>query len=355
MIVYNAFGAPLTIQVSELNEYLEAGYTTSPPTSQPASVPSGFSIGIGEATVLSSRRSKSPFARKPVVEFDETRPLAAKEGFTFGCDPECFVKDPKGRYVAADMIPGTKAHPYSVDCGAVQRDGFAAEFNIEPAKTFTEFDRNIKKVIQQLKGFLPRGYSLDFIPAVRFDKEVFDAAADDIKELGCTPDYNAWTGDVNPPPVLPEDPYLRTASGHLHIGFPHADKIDPSSLQHILNCQDLVKQFDWYLGAWSLSQDPDPTRRQLYGKAGACRYKPYGPEYRVLSNFWVNDKAKRLAVWNRMQLAIEDMANAAIPERISPEVNEYLQKSINESALQPIVSDYGYYPIQTLNRHQSRI
>jgi hypothetical protein len=68
-----------------------------------------------------------------------------------------------------------------------------------------------------------------------------------------------------------------------------------------------VKQLDWYLGGWSLKHDSDPTRRTLYGRAGACRLKSYGVEYRVLSNFWMTTADRRKAVWNRMQLAVKAM------------------------------------------------
>ena len=33
----------------------------------------------------------------------------------------------------------------------------------------------------------------------------------------------------------------------------------------------------------------------MYGKAGCLRYKPYGMEYRTLSNFWLN--SKELMAW----------------------------------------------------------
>jgi hypothetical protein len=46
--------------------------------------------------------------------------------------------------------------------------------------------------------------------------------------------------------------------------------------------------------------DKGDLRKQLYGKAGAFRPKPYGAEYRVLSNFWVFDT--KLTGWVYDQL-----------------------------------------------------
>jgi hypothetical protein len=42
------------------------------------------------------------------------KPLTPLEGFTFGADPELFVKNDKGEIVCADMIPGTKDEPHKV-------------------------------------------------------------------------------------------------------------------------------------------------------------------------------------------------------------------------------------------------
>ena len=50
-----------------------------------------------------------------------------------GCDPEVFVAK-GGKFISAHgMIPGTKKAPHKVERGAVQVDGMALEFNIDPA------------------------------------------------------------------------------------------------------------------------------------------------------------------------------------------------------------------------------
>jgi hypothetical protein len=269
--------------------------------------------------------------------------LEAREGFKFGCDPEGFIKNTKtGAFVTAEgLIPGTKLEPHKVKYGAVQVDGMAAEFNIDPVDNFKDFNRNIQAVINQLQKMLPADHELVWIPAVIFAEEDFNNAPDKAKELGCSPDFNAWTGDVNPPPADPDNPFLRTASGHLHIGW--SDGEDCTDPQHLLNCNDLVKQFDWFLGGWSVKHDPGSTRRRLYGRAGACRYKPYGVEYRVLSNFWVGSRTTRLAVWNRMQLAINAMAKQFFPDSAPSAYNTLLQAGINDGRLNPeLVRSYNY-------------
>ena len=276
------------------------------------------------------------------------RALPAKAGFKFGCDPELFVLNDKGVAVTAEgLIPGTKDDPHVVKYGAVQVDGMAAEFNIDPVDNFKDFNRNINAVLGQLKDMLPAGYSLSCVPAMTFSQESWDAAPDHAKILGCNPDFNAWTGQSNPPPNDPSNPLLRTASGHIHIGWRDEGDLD---LSHLNNCCDLVKQLDWYLGGWSLMHDPDPTRRNLYGKAGACRYKEYGVEYRVLSNFWIDDLPKRLTVWNRLQTAINDMATRFLPDKALGGYNAALIDSIDSSKLNPAIAQQHRYPVLTLSR-----
>jgi len=253
--------------------------------------------------------------------------LEGIDGFTFGCDPEMFVTDPEGTVVPASEagVPGTKDSPHKVKNGAVQVDGMAAEINIDPAETWDEWNGNIVAVVKQLKAMLPTGFGLKVEPSVCFSQSVFDAAPETAKQMGCDPDYNAWTGEINPIPES-DDPYLRCAGGHIHVGWttdmPLSDEI------HVNNCRDLVKQLDWYIGAPLVRKDPDLTRRKLYGKAGAYRPKSYGVEYRVPSNIWIASKVNRLFVWNRLQRAINQMQRSELSKR-AEDWNEDLRELIN--------------------------
>ena len=204
-----------------------------------------------------------------------------------GADPELFVKNPNsGEFISAHgMVPGTKYDPYKVDKGAIQVDGMALEFNIDPARTVDEFVQNITEVQKTLRSYVPTGYSIVAEPAVVFTSEVMDAAPEEAKELGCEPDFNAYTSQANPRPDGSSG--LRTASGHVHIGWTNG--ADLRSENHREDAETVVKQLDYVLGLYSLLWDPDNTRRSMYGKAGAYRLKSYGVEYRVMSNRWLAD------------------------------------------------------------------
>lgn len=264
--------------------------------------------------------------------------LEAMPGFTFGADPELFIQNEETlEFVSAGgIIPGTKDNPVKVQYGAVQQDGVAAEFNIDPVDNFHDFERNIKSVIKSLQSYLPAGHRLVGVPSAVFTPAAWDKVADYDKILGCSPDMNAWTGDVNPPPSMEgELERTRCAGGHIHFGWTENAALD--DLDHLKNANELVQQLDYYLGGWSLQLDTEPTRRKLYGKAGACRVKPYGVEYRVLSNFWLQTKATRLQTWNRMNQAIWDMRKKFYPETGATPFNgeftynDLLIQSINES------------------------
>lgn len=211
---------------------------------------------------------------------------------TVGADPEFFLIDSKTRtYVSAhDMIPGTKQAPHPVDGGAIQVDGTAVEFNIHPANSENEFISNIQTVLNVLREMIPKRYEFTFSPSVIYNRLYFEKLPRQAVELGCTPDWNGYTVAHNP---IPEPVgTMRTGSGHVHLGW-EIDGVpfsaDPEDRQHILNCARLSRNLDVTLGLPSLDWDADRNRRKMYGKAGCFRPKPYGFEYRTLSNSWLRD------------------------------------------------------------------
>jgi hypothetical protein len=227
--------------------------------------------------------------------------LTTVKDFRLGADPEFFLKDKEtGKFVSAyGLIKGTKHHPQPVNKGAVQVDGTALEYNIEPATTWSEFTNFNQEVQNQLRAMVPDNLSFEFVSVADFGAEYLAAQDEEARKLGCTPDFNAYTGEENPTPDA-EMPF-RTASGHIHVGWTEGMDIDDP--EHLEACRMMVKQLDYVLGTASVVWDPDTTRRKLYGKAGAFRPKPYGVEYRVMSNTWVYNMERRAAVFGAAQNA----------------------------------------------------
>lgn len=212
-----------------------------------------------------------------------------------GCDPEVFVKQ-NGKFISAHgLIRGDKKNPFKVDKGAVQVDGMALEFNIDPAYSENEFCTNVQAVFAQLARMCP-DYEIVATPVADFSLEYIRSQPAEARELGCEPDFNAWLNVANAKPQA-ELP-MRTASGHVHIGW--GNDFNHGSVEHVEDCHAVVKQMDFYLGLPSLLYDNDTRRRSMYGKAGACRYKSYGVEYRTLSNAWL--KSEKLMRWVYQQV-----------------------------------------------------
>lgn len=203
-----------------------------------------------------------------------------------GADPEVFVRQGGNLVSAHGLIQGDKANPFKVERGAVQVDGMALEFNIDPSPDEESFVGNIHAVMAQLKDMVP-DYEIDISSTAEFGKEYIDLQPIEAKILGCEPDYNAYTGRQNHPPNA--DAPFRTAAGHVHIGWTEGE--DFLAPHHFEACRLLAMELDVYLGIPSLVLDTDGKRRQLYGDPGAFRPKTYGMEYRVLSNFWLKDES----------------------------------------------------------------
>lgn len=219
-----------------------------------------------------------------------------------GADPELFMRDNSGMFKSVfGILPGTKEAPHKVERGAVQVDGMAAEFNIDPAATAEEFVLNLTTVMKTMEGMLPFG--LVATPVAEFGAEYMSTRVEKETELGCDPDFNGWTQSVNTPPDAAKT--FRTGAGHVHVGWGEGfSKEDP---KHFAACCAIIRQLDFYLGLPSMFYDSDTQRRELYGKAGAFRAKPYGVEYRVLSNKWLASEDLMKWVFRTTVRAIEDM------------------------------------------------
>jgi hypothetical protein len=218
------------------------------------------------------------------------------KNITIGTDPEAFLQDSSGRFISSiGKVGGTKAEPRRIDeTLSVQEDNVAVEFNTPPAKSRQEFVNYVTSGIQKLTE-ITNPYRLSFIPKAIFDEEqLTDPKA---KEIGCDPDYSVYGGGCE----LTEYPgNERFAAGHIHIGY---DKPD------IVVSENLVPLLDLFVGIPSIIEEEKTNRREFYGKAGSIRIKPYGLEYRTLSNYWLKDQESVGLVYDRTLHAIKMFNN----------------------------------------------
>jgi len=232
--------------------------------------------------------------------------------FTIGADPEIFLTKKKTPLSAHGLIPGTKKEPSPVPSGAIQVDGMAVEFNIEPTalmNTYSAetFNRNIVQVMKGLKEAVQKAEPearFNIAPVQDFGQEIMDAQPEEARELGCDPDFNAYTLQQNPRPEGDAVTY-RTASGHIHVGWGADIPVDHPD--HMKICSDFIKMMDIYVGMYMTIIDTSTERRNLYGKAGAFRPKPYGVEYRTPSNVWIVSKARRNTIFWLTHAAVNSM------------------------------------------------
>ena len=222
--------------------------------------------------------------------------------FKIGADPEVFLEDAAGALKSAiTRIGGSKHAPLALpnlgDGFAMQEDNVALEFNIPAADSPEQLKEHLTKIKEFLSRYInSQGLRFSKLSAASFpDEELNNPAA---REFGCDPDFNAWRGGRrNPRPAAP-DPNLRSAGGHVHVGH----KLN--SMREIVAG---VKYMDMYLGVASTLMDQGELRKMLYGKAGCFRPKPYGFEYRTLSNYWIFDDKLIDWVWNNTALALDAM------------------------------------------------
>ena len=215
-----------------------------------------------------------------------------------GQDVEVFLQDQAGKHISAiGFINAGKEDPFQIPDMApgftLQEDNVSLEYGMPPAASMEEWDRQIEAVMEKSKEFV-QGLSFSRLSCAVFDQDQMMHPRAHI--FGCQPDHDAWTGQCNPKPNPPH-PFMRSAGGHIHI---------ETKEDHI----QVIRAMDLFLGVPSVLMDQGEERKQLYGKAGAHRKKPYGVEYRTLSNFWCFDQALRQWVWRNVELGLSQLGLA---------------------------------------------
>jgi hypothetical protein len=137
----------------------------------------------------------------------------------FGADIEYFIRNKKNEIVHASSVIDTEK-------GRIGYDGIQGELRPSPTYCRDVFVANIYQCIKNMNERLQeREHIPDYRDFIKIKKSLFDKIPDKDKELGCEPDYNAYTGEMNPPPTEYINKPIRTCGGHIHLGFEANNKV----------------------------------------------------------------------------------------------------------------------------------
>lgn len=228
---------------------------------------------------------------------------------TIGADPEGFLKAGEEYVSALGIIPGTKTKPFQIERGAVQVDGVAVEFNIDPAGSQDEFNRNISVVVTQIDEMISKvdkSLSVHWNPVATFRADIWQKIDGNAKVLGCDPDYNtSGMVNVSPSDTLMNTP-IRTAAGHIHIGFTEVD--DPMNASHFSDCVYIAQGFHTgQLESFIPKTKDEFERLKYYGHSGSFRPKRYGIELRAPSNWYVNNEEGRRQIYSETRKKFQQL------------------------------------------------
>lgn len=192
---------------------------------------------------------------------------------SFGSDPEMFIlKDGK-------VVPSVFIIPE--DDQAVTRDGFQVELHPGVNNCREVAGSNIARCLMQARDYARGiGAELSFGVGVRIDDETWKKSPISLRRFGCNPTENSYGDKKRRVTGMRER--FRAGGGHIHVGlYPNLKGGDYNKM---------VMLMDIFAGNTMVILDQDESnieRRKNYGRAGEFRPKPYGLEYRVLSNFWL--------------------------------------------------------------------
>jgi hypothetical protein len=267
--------------------------------------------------------------------------------FTIGTDPE-FPLQIGGKYVSAiPYIKGTKKKPHNLNCGGtLQRDNVAVEFATAVAQSESDFVNKIQETLIETRSLLPENSMLLATPSAHFNRS--ELTHKEAQEIGCEPDYNAWTGEINEPPTKDfVAGTLRSFGAHIHTGH--------QSLLKGWAKKEMIQIQDYCVGMPSVQLDYSEEakeRRKLYGKAGAYRPTEYGVEYRTLSNFWLKSPDLVKLIYNLTHDSLSILNDGGFIHLMDAFPPIDVQTSINEGRIE--LAKEGYNRIKHLLTSKSR-
>lgn len=283
---------------------------------------------------------------------------------SLGGDPELAITNGDGALVPAKSA--LSSLPTATK--SVEIDGLFAELHPSPDTCRERLANRYRDCLltlwQHANGDLSEKSVID-VP-----QEILEQSAEDEVELGCEPDYDAYSGSKNTIDIEPRKLKVRTGGGHIHFGFNVSDGTKKALFlrngkwylhdTYEEAAPDIIKTMDYLCGVPCILMDTGAgprERRKVYGKAGAYRIQKHGIEYRTLSNFWLWHASLMSAVYLLGRIALivateypilmETLFNMVPNEDIQQIINENNEEAAAELTLKfkPIIHEITDYKI----------
>ncbi len=264
------------------------------------------------------------------------------DNVTIGSDVEVFLSFQGEPVSAVGLIDGDKEKPVEFLPGyGMQRDNVMAEFNIPPIQLGDKegFAKALKTCLDHLRTIIPPTLDILIEPGVEMHE--MDLQDPEACTFGCSPFFdiykNLHDNQTNEERIYAEDVgNFRFAGGHIHIGWQGSCLAYSKATGVVYDQEEWDKKMlvaalcDKYLLLPSYFEDGNDLRRHYYGKPGKVRPKPYGVEYRSLSNYFVRSEDMMKKIMSRL-MHITSLVNSIPPQ-------EYL--AFITGHCQPLVSQF---------------
>jgi len=137
-------------------------------------------------------------------------------------------------------------------------------------------------------------------------------------EFGCDPDFSGWHESMMIKHI--DRSTMRVCGGHVSVSFEDFDEdnFDFNRFARLMDQELCIPLIEAGI-------ETDTRRRQMYGHPAAYRHKPWGIEYRTLSNQWIKSIEGVTMVFNGVDNAIEKYNNG---EDASPVVKTIIETGI---------------------------
>jgi hypothetical protein len=239
---------------------------------------------------------------------------------TIGADPEVFLINQNQEFISAvGLIGGSKENPLVIkgentNYYNLLEDNVMVEYNIPPCKTLSEFIRHNEFMINAIKTVIKDGLYVKIVSQAEFNWQELNN--EQALQFGCMPSEDAWTKKEFQLNVDPFSTNIRTAGGHIHLGYNLPDK------ERNIH---LVRALDNYLGVYSHYIDLS-ERNENYGRLGNYREKPYGLEYRTPSNWWLQSQDNMAILFKLIEYSFEYANNNESIDSITTNIDTIINR-----------------------------